>query len=193
MRPIGILSAIAIAAAGLAPANADEPASLQEAMAKLIHAAMAPSDHGDWVYTWDGLSTRVSSLMHWHLAGPPDPGETTITRRGWISTTGRQAGVTAYGEGGAVSALSIEADVWYSFNVGPTSLLPALAAQNITVVEVERREAAEFANTDEPVIVYALSAPGRDTLRLTHSVQCTSPRSAAAQRCESHYTLALGR
>jgi hypothetical protein len=193
MRPIGILGAIAIAAAGFAPASADEPASLQEAMARLIHAAMAPSDHGDWVYTWDGLSTRVSSLMHWHLAGRDDPDEPTITRRGWISTAGKQAGVTAYGEDDTVSSLSFEAEAWYSFNPGPTSLLPALAAQDITVVEMERRKATEFSNTDEPVIVYALSAPDRDTLRLTHSIQCTSPRSAAAQRCESHYTLALGR
>ncbi|MEZ6030437.1 MAG: hypothetical protein R3C46_11875 [Hyphomonadaceae bacterium] len=193
-RSLFILFAAAVAAL---PASAQDQPMAEElkperAMAIVIRNALAPESYGDWRYNWDAVSIRISSNLHWHLAGPDDPDADLITRRGWISAAGQQIAVMASGEGETVSALDFEVNSWRRGADEAADVLAALAAEGITATEVERRDAPEFSNTDEPVIVYRLSVPKRDAGNLTRSVSCTPPGSAAARRCGVFYSLALG-
>lgn len=173
-------------------AHAQEQPTAEQAMARLIHAALAPSSYGDWRYRWDAVSIRISSMMHWHIFGPDKPGEEAITRRGWISVPGEQIGVSAHGRGETVASLAFELKSWRKPDGDGAGLLSALAAEGVTATETERRDPPELFHTDTPVIVYRLSAPERDERTLTRTVSCTSPMSAAAPRCSVSYELSLG-
>ena len=174
------------------PASAQDQPTAEQAMARVIQGALAPSSLGDWRYRWDAVSIRISRDMHWHLAGPDEADEQTISRNGWISGGGQQIGVTAYGAGETVGGLSIDYDRWPQFDGEPHPLIAALAELGVEATEIARTVAPEFYHTDTPVIVYRLTAPGRDSGTLKRSEQCTSPQSAAAQRCTMSYTLELG-
>lgn len=194
MRSSGISAAIfasALSAMAL-PAAAQEQPTAEDAVAGVIHAALAPSTYGDWRYSWDAVSIRISSLMHWHVPGPEKPGEDAITRRGWIPTNGRQISVTAHGIGETVTGLALGYSGWPGYQVEHGTLIEALAARGVTVTETSRNEAPEFFHTDEPIILYRLSAEGRHEAALKQTHICTSPRSAAAQRCEITYLLDFG-
>jgi hypothetical protein len=186
-----VILASALAAVAL-PAAAQEQTTAEDAMASVIHAALAPSSYGDWRYRWDAVSIRISSLMHWHLPGPDKPGEEAITRRGWISANGQQVSVTAHGIGETVTGLALGYSGWPGYEVERGTLIEALAARGVTVTETSRNEAPEFFHTDEPVILYRLSAEGRHDAALKQTHTCTSPRSAAAQRCDTTYLLDFG-
>lgn len=194
MRSFGVSAAMlagALAAMAL-PVVAQEQPTAEDAMANVIHAALAPSSYGDWRYRWDAVSIRISNLMHWHLPGPDKPGEDAITRRGWISANGRQVGVAAHGTGENVTGLAFDHAGWLGLDREPGRLIEALAARGVTTTETGRNEAPDFYHSDEPIIVYRLSAEGRDDGVLTQTHKCTSPRSAAAQRCEITYLLDFG-
>jgi hypothetical protein len=174
------------------PANAQDQPTAEKAMARVIHGALAPSSLGDWRYRWDAVSIRISSKMHRHLAGPDDADEETISRHGWITGGGEQIGVTAYGAGETVGSLVMDYNRWPQFDGEPGPLIAALADLGVEATEIARNAAPEFYHTDSPIIVYRLTAPGRDSGALTRSEHCTSPQSAAAQRCTMSYTLELG-
>jgi len=174
------------------PAHAQEQPTAEQAMARVIHAALAPSSYGDWRYRWDAVSARISSKMHWHIFGPDKSGEEAITRRGWISVPGEQIGVSAHGRGETVASLAFELKGWRRPDGDGADLLAALAAEGVTATEIERRDPPELLHTNTPVIVYRLSAPERDERLLTRTVSCTSPMSAAASRCSVSYELNLG-
>ena len=196
MRSSGLaLVMLAGAVAALAPpSRAQEPPTASDAIAGVIHAALAPNGLGDWRYGWDAVSIRISSKLHWHLPGPDKPGASAIARRGWISTTRRQIGVEAHGEGETVTSLTFDYDMWPQFDSdsGPESLEAALATLGVAITEITRKPSPDFFHADEPVIVYRLSASGRDDGTLTRTTQCTSPQSAASQRCSTSYVLELG-
>jgi hypothetical protein len=174
------------------PASAQDQPTAEQAMARVIHGALAPSSLGDWRYRWDAVSIRISRDMHWHLVGPDDADEETVSRNGWITGGGEQIGVTAYGVGETVGGLGMVYDRWPQFDGVPLPLIAALAELGVEAIEIARTFAPEFNHTDAPVIVYRLTAPGRDSGALKLSEHCTSPRSAAAQRCTMSYTLELG-
>lgn len=174
------------------PALAQEEVTPEAAMASVIQAALAPDSYGDWRYNWDAVSIRISSKMHWHLAGPDKPDTGDIIRRGWISAKGIQIGVTAAGQNETVSSLSFEVKSWPRDSDEQTSLLAALADKGVKVVETGRRAPPDLYYTDIPVIAYRLSAPDRDDGVLTRHFYCTPPGSAAARRCTTTYELELG-
>lgn len=161
-------------------------------MADVIRAALAPSDHGDWRYNWGAVSARISSKMHWHLPGPDAPDADPVTRRGWIPGAGFQIGVMATGLGETVRTLSFEINTWRETGDVHSDLLAALSEVGIEATETRRSPAPDFQHTDTPIIDYRLSTAGRDEGVLTRVVSCTSPRSAAAQRCSATYVLELG-
>jgi hypothetical protein len=192
MRSWVLLAALLASATASATARAQELPTAETAMAAVISNALAPASYGDWRYSWTAVSSRVSYLMHWHLYGPETGDETTIKRNGWISASGQQIGVSAYGEGDTVSSLTFEINRWRFSDSDHDALVAALAANDVAMVETARRAPPEFYHTDTPVIVYSLTAPGRDPGVLTRTESCTSPGSAAARRCEVSYELALG-
>ena len=173
-------------------ASAQDQPTAEQAMARVIHGALAPSSLGDWRYRWDAVSIRISRDMHWHLVGPDDADEETVGRNGWITSDGDQISVTAYGARETVDGLSMSYDRWPQFDGEPLPLIAALAELGVEATEIARSVAPEFYHTDAPVIVYRLTAPGRDSGALKLSEHCTSPQSAAAQRCTMSYTLELG-
>jgi hypothetical protein len=184
-----------LAAIAAMPAQAQEQPTISEALAELIHDAMPPTAWSGPHDTWDAVSIRISSLMHWHLA-PPDTGdETAIERRGWLSAGGRRVGITAYGAGENVISLGFErGDDSYGSEPAPDhrELLAALAARGITVNVVERRD-----NRGEPPFpiastAYTLAAAGRENVRFTSATHCTPPGSRAARRCWVTHDLILG-
>lgn len=192
MRQAELLSFILALALAAGTARAQEQPTAEQAVARVIHAALAPTGYGDWRYRWDAVSIRISSMMHWHLSGPDEPGDETLIRRGWVSAGGRQVGVSAYGEGATVSSLGFEMNGWRFNESDPDALLAALALHGVEAVETARRDAPEVLHTDAPMIVYRLTAPERDTGSLTRTISCTSPLSAAARQCSVSYELALG-
>lgn len=161
------------------PAQAEELPS-DQAMARVMASALAPTSYGDWAYRWDAVSSRVSSLMHWHLPDPDDrdrPTGAEVRRNGWINSVGRQIGVSAFGGDDGVRALTFRSND----DVDVETLLGALHAQG---VEVEIRSEATR-------LVYVLTPAGRRSGVLTAVTECTSPHSRAAQRCWTDYTLEL--
>lgn len=187
---VGMLLAGALAVAGQ-PALAQPEPTADEAMANVIHAALAPESYGDWAYDWDAVSARISRLMHWHMPGPDKPDADEIVRRGWISTAGMQISVKASGKGEAVTSLSFEINQRPRGRDDTSDLMGALSARGVAVAETERSAPPDFLNSDAPIIVYALSAAGRDNATLTRVQSCTSPMSAAAQRCTTTYEVAF--
>lgn len=185
-------AAVLVVAMLAGPASAQDQPTAEQAMARVIQGALAPSSLGDWRYRWDAVSIRIARDMHWHLAGPDDASEETLSRHGWISGGGEQIGVTAYGAGETVGGLTMDYNRWPQFDGEPLPLIAALAGLGVEAAEIARNVAPEFYHTDAPIIVYRLTAPGRDGGALKLSEQCTSPRSAAAQRCTMSYTLELG-
>lgn len=194
MRSSGISATIlaSVLAAMALPAAAQDHPTAEDAMARVIHAALAPSSQGDWRYRWDALSIRISSLMHWHLPGPDKPGDDAITRRGWIPVKGAQIGVTAHGIGQTVTGLALSYSGRPRLQSEQDSLIEALATRGVTATETSRTDAPDFFHTDEPLIVYQLSTEGRHEAALRQTHTCTSPLSAAAQRCETTYLLDFG-
>lgn len=192
MPALRSLAAALLAGAITVPASAQQPASTEKSVARVIHGAMAPSSYGDWRYRWDAVSARISSLMHWHIYGRDPADDDTLTRRGWISTPGLQIGVSAYGDGETVSSLAFEVHGRRAVDATEDAVLVALSAEGVAANEIEQREPPEFFHTETPIIIYRLSAPQREEATLTISESCTSPRSAAAQRCSINYELALG-
>ena len=174
------------------PANAQDAPTAEAAMARVIHGALAPSSLGDWRYRWDAVSIRISRDMHWHLAGPDDADAETITRNGWILGGGLQIGVSAHGSGDTVAGLTLDYYRWPQFDGEPLPVIAALAELGVEATEIARKDAPDFYHADAPIVVYRLSAPGRDSAELTQSVQCTSPRAPprSGAACPTHSSLA---
>jgi hypothetical protein len=152
------------------------------ATARLMVEVLAPSSYGDWAYSWGAVSSRISRHMHWHLPDP-DPrdrgGDAEIRRNGWIDEQGRNVGVTAIGDEARVLKLHFRIDDTRSEH----ALLDALRASGDVQVE----------QAPEPFARYTLTPRDRDAASLERVLSCTSPRSAAAQRCWLDYTLTLPR
>jgi hypothetical protein len=167
-----------------APARAqEEEATAHQLAARLMIEALAPSSHGDWAYDWGPVSARTARHMHWHLFEPDPrdrPDDYVARRNGWIDAPGQDVGVSAFGGERQVTELSFRFD--QEDDTG--AVLDALRAEGATLELVREGEAfSEFRlNVTERKLVTILSLS-----------ECTSPRSAAAQRCWTTYTLRLER
>jgi|CXWL01.1.fsa_nt_gi hypothetical protein len=164
----------------VAPARADEQAiSAERLTARLMIEALAPSSYGEWAYDWGPVSARVSRHMHWHIFEPDPrdrPADYVARRNGWIDAPGRDVSVSVFGGEQRVGELS------FTFNARDDELLviAALRAEGAGVDVVrETDESGEYR--------LAIAEHEPAVLRVEH--RCTSPRSAAAQRCWSTYTL----
>lgn len=187
-----LLAAFTLALAGAA--QAQEAPTPDQMTARVMVAALAPQDYGDWAYGWDAVSIRISRMMHWHLAEPDErnrPADATIRRNGWFSTSGRQVGVSAYGKDDAVTSLSFELDRVIGRSPPTDGVLDALRAEGVTVTPVREREA--ISERFGPSATYRLTHPKLDGAELIRSTGCTSSKSAAAQQCWVSYELVLGR
>lgn len=183
------------AAIAAMPAQAQEQPTISEALAELIHDAMPPTAWSGPHDTWDAVSIRISSLMHWHLAPPDTGGEEGIERRGWLAAGGLQIGVTAYGVGEKITSLGFErGDASYGSEPAPDdrALLAALSARGITIEVLERRDHSGEYPFPLASTAYALAAEGRERVRFTSSTHCTPPGSRAARRCWVTHELMFG-
>lgn len=184
-----------LAALVCTPAHAQEQPTTTQALAELIHEALPRTSSGEADNSWDAVSIRISSLMHWHLASPDAADAVEIRRRGWLAADGDQIGITAYGDRERVTALAFEgAFSAYSFQppLDDRELFAALAERGVTASEIERRTIAEELSLPLGHIAYALSAEGRHAARFTSSTHCTPSGSRAARRCWISHELDLG-
>lgn len=176
-----LLSIFAALAVLVTPARAhDTTPTAEQGLIRVMIEALAPSTQGDWAYRWDAVSIRVSRFMHWHLYGPEptDRAPDGITRRnGWIDGAGWDVGVSAFGVDDRVTELSFEVHDAFAL-----TLIEALRAEGVEV---------SFSSEDESTSQYVITPPGRDSGLLTTQRVCTSPHSAAAQRCHEVLTLAF--
>jgi hypothetical protein len=181
MRALLVSLALVLApAAAVAQINSETRAyaPIVQAVAGLMIEALAPSDYGDWAYDWGPVSARVSRHMHWHIFEPDPrdrPADAVVRRNGWIDGEGANVGVSVFGTDERVTMLTFEVRAFHTLY-----LLEALRAQGVDV---------RFVGDDESSSDYMLVAPGRREGRLTSTTVCTSPQSAAAQRCHNALTL----
>lgn len=154
----------------------DEP--IVRAAATVLINALAPSEAGDWRYDWGAVSPRVSRLVHWHIFEPDPrdrPAGAIVRRNGWIEAPGKQIGVSVFGDDDHVTMLSIEYHEFHNLD-----LLEAIAAEGAEV---------SFQADYESYSEYIVTPPGRRAGLLTVSRACTSPQSAAAERCTNRAAL----
>jgi hypothetical protein len=164
-------------------AGAQERQSLRDdpivrAAANVLIQTLAPSGQGDWRYDWGAVSPRVSRLVHWHIFEPDPrdrPAGAIVRRNGWLEVPGKQIGVSVFGDDDHVTMLSMEYREFHNLD-----LLEALAAEGAQVT---------FRADYESYSEYIVTAPGREAGLLTVRRICTSPRSAAAQRCHNEAEL----
>lgn len=177
-RALFIFAALALL---VTPARAQDEPTAVTAVAQLMVKALAPSSYGDWAYRWGAVSIRISRDMHWHLFEPDArdrPADAVARRNGWINVRGQNVGISAFGGDEVVTHLTFD--------------LPA--ASTLALVEALRAEGAEvaFQADYEAYLEYVVTPAGRDTGLLTSTRICTSPFSAAAQRCHDEMTLTFG-
>jgi hypothetical protein len=154
----------------------DEP--IVRAAANVLIQTLAPSGQGDWRYDWGAVSSRASRFVHWHIFEPDPrdrPADATVRRNGWIEAPGKQIGVSVFGGDRRVTMLSMEYHEFHNLD-----LLEALAAEGAQV---------SFQADYESHSEYIITPPGREAGLLTMRRVCTSPRSAAAQRCHNEAEL----
>lgn len=172
-----LVAAFVAALGGSAMAQTPTPAATEEsAIGHLVVATLAPVSYGARAYDWDAVSIRISSHMHWHLA-PPDRRDRSlkalVSRNGWIGD-GLDVAVTAHGDDEGVRTL------WFRYGArtggpgGADKLGEALRAQGAAV---------EVRQSPSMLAAYTITPPGRHAALLAVRQHCTSPQSAAAQRC----------
>ncbi|GAM97176.1 hypothetical protein U91I_00801 [alpha proteobacterium U9-1i] len=152
---------------------------MERLTARLMIEALAPSSHGDWAYGWGPVSARTARHMHWHLFEPDPrdrPDDYVARRNGWIDGPGQNVGVSAFGGERRVTELSFE----LSRPDHRGAVFDALRAEGAGL---------ELLRESEDFVEYRLSIAERHPANLMAIEHCTSPRSAAAQRCWTIYTL----
>lgn len=127
--------------------------------------AMAAREGDPVLVGWTVAGLRARAVR-WHLADP-DTDDDWFHRTGWISETYQQVGVAACGGEDGVSVLS--------FEIHGESMAPLITA--LTPLGSMRREIE-----DGQEIIW-FEAEGHAPSRITASVYCTPPGSAAARSC----------
>ena len=172
------LGIFVVVAMFVTPARAEGERSAEDAVARIIVEALAPNGETASAYRWDAVSTRVSRHMHWHIYAPDprDRGEEDVRRNGWIAAADRDVSVSVLGGDTNVTRLS------FTLPVAVTSL-EVLGAIRRTGAEVSFQ--ADFESYSE----YWIAPAGRDAATLSSHRICTSPYSAARQRCHDELVL----
>lgn len=141
--------------------------------------ALAPSSYGDWAYRWGPVSARTARHMHWHLFEPDPrdrPDDYVARRNGWIDAPGQDVSVSAFGGEERVTELSFR----FNREDYADAVLVALRAEGATL---------EVVRESEDMSEFRLRLAERQAATILSLSECTSPRSAAAQRCWTTYTL----
>lgn len=151
----------------------------RDAIAQTLIDAMRPADHGDWAEHWSSVGSRMRHAR-WHLAPLERPHESgSLRRTGWLSEAGTQAGILACGGAEDVYVIAFNMPDSMTSDTG-LGVLDALRERGAIVEPLSAtRDSGE----------YTLTVPGRISARLTRELSCTSPMSAAAQRCETDFRL----
>lgn len=181
MRGI-LIGAACMAMALSTPIAAQEQAAptLDQQMARFLTDAIANSQYDQRGDSWSVISSRTSSTARWHLYSTEDDDPRQgVHRNGWISAEGWNASATACGDEDTVHALALKATFP---RVTVEELIAALSTQGAIV---------EFTEQDAESGRAAITHYNRGPRTLRWSEECTSPYSAAAQRCWTHYTLEL--
>lgn len=142
------------------------------ATANVIIQALPESQYANWGYRWDAMTIRITRLVRWHIYAPDPrdrPADAIVRRNGWLETPGASVGVSVFGNDETVTALSFDYNDFTNLD-----LLDALRDAGVQV---------SFQADYESYSEYIVTPPGREAGLLTLSRTCTSPRSAAAQRC----------
>jgi len=142
------------------------------AVADAIIQTLPESRYREWGYSWGAVSVRVSRIIHWHIFEPDPrdrPADAIVRRNGWVEAPGAQVGASVFGNDEKVTALSFEYSTF----------------TNLDVLDALRDAGADvsFQADYETYSEYVIRPPDREPGLLTLSRTCTSPRSAAAQRC----------
>jgi hypothetical protein len=166
----------------------------------------------EWSYgfTWGSVTVRTDSVR-WHLADPGDDDRDPVYFRctGWTEYPGRSLWVTACGDEETLMVATVTGDSSYmggeEDRVLDPRILAALEAKGATVEEISREpdaatypieddiddEMAEDIPLGERSATHRISIEGRLPGVLDQVRICTSRMSAAAQSCETRYTLVL--
>ncbi len=177
MRGVMLTLALMFAPAALA----QEPAPSMEALvAQIAIDALPQTSSGANSYQWDALAARMSQV-NWHFAAPYETHEAGhFILRGYIAASGEQADVVACGIETQAMAFALQLDSYSFENEDWASLV--LEALRAAGADVRARTA----------LLYDITAPGRDDqLKLRIAEECTSPMSAAAQRCWTNFVFVL--
>ncbi len=153
---------------------------IAQATATIIAQALPESRYKAWGYRWDAVSARVSRLVRWHIFEPDArnrPADAVVRRNGWIEAPGAQIGISVFGNDDAVTALSFEYDEFTNLD-----FLDALRDAGVAV---------SFQADHEMYSEYIVTSPEREAGVLTLHQRCTSPHSAARQRCTNVAELKL--
>lgn len=172
LRVVLVALALVLAANCAHAQDRPEDAVAARAVAGVILAAMPEERYASWGYGWGPMSSRVSPLVHWHIYGPDRPAPASsdiVERNGWIAGEGYSLQVTVRGVEAQVIEISIDANRFSS-----ETLLDVLRVQGATI---------SFEGDDESSMYYWVVTPGRTGARLALTRTCTSPNSAAMQRC----------
>lgn len=142
------------------------------AIAHALIQSLPESRYRDWGYGWGPVSSRVSGLVHWHIFEPDPrdrPVDAIVRRNGWLDQEGASVGVSVFGNDETVTMLS--------FTYSNYTNLDVLDALRDVGADVSFQ--ADYESYSEYIVTPPERAPGL----LVLSRQCTSARSAAAQRC----------
>lgn len=168
MRGLILTIALMIAPA----AQAQSLARLESAIAETVIAALPPAGSNTAAYEWRSLESRWAWVRP-HFTAPFETSETDhFIWRGWMSVGGDQADFVACGGEQTAMAFALKSP---SYDVGDAlgpMMIAELQAQGAVVTPRETPD------------LFDVTAPGREgVLQVRTAWSCTSPMSAAAQRC----------
>lgn len=169
MRGLVLIAALLCAA----PAQAQDQAPRMEALiAQTAIAALPETGSATRAYRWDAFIARMSPVT-WHFDAAFETHQRGhFLQRGYLTVPGEQADVVACGIETQAMAFAVELSS-FSFEHEDWGSL-VLEALRAAGADVRARGAMQ----------YDVTAPGRDgEMQLRIAEECTSPMSAAAQRC----------
>ena len=190
MRVLAVsLLAALVGTTAFAAESAPDPSPPTEEelhLAQVLIDFLSPEDwsHG---FTWGGVAVRTGNVR-WHLSDPGDDDRDPVyfRRTGWAEFPGSQSWVTACGTEETLMVATARGDD--SFMGGELDrvldprIIAALEAKGAVMEEISRGETNA---------THRISVEGRFPGELDQTRVCTSRNSAAAQSCETRYTLVL--
>jgi hypothetical protein len=170
-RMLKIVTALALVCI---PAQAEEPASIDEMFVEIVRAVHEDGPYRDW----DAQRTAVPRSVRWHLSPPDRGGARAFRRSGWIEADGRQAGIAACGSANGPELMTLRrAGGNYQ---GEDPVIEALRGQmNVRQIDHEPTMVGEIDRFEI----------GEQAARLTRVLDCPLEGARDVQPCVTNYTL----